>query len=135
MSGRTNWADIKGRRRDESAVRRGYVAARASYRLAERVRALRESRGVSQQELAERLDTTQSVISRLEAGGSKPTLRTLERIGAALNAELVVEFSDVVRPTESPLSVAVSAVRAVRVRGRAPVRYGKKAFKKVKSRR
>ena len=127
MSGRTNWADIKGRRRDESAVRRGYVAARASYRLAERVRALRESRGVSQQELAERLDTTQSVISRLEAGGSKPTLRTLERIGAALNAELVVEFSDVVRPTKSPLSVPVSAVRAVRVCGRAPIRYGKKA--------
>jgi len=135
MSGRTNWADIKGRRRDESVARKGYLAARANYRLAERVRALRESRGVSQQELAERLDTTQSVISRLEAGGSKPTLRTLERIGAALNAELVVEFSDLVRPTESPLSIAVSAVRAVRVRGRAPIRYGKKALKKARSRR
>ncbi|MGH2499012.1 MAG: helix-turn-helix domain-containing protein [Candidatus Limnocylindria bacterium] len=135
MSGRSTWTEIKSERRNSSAVQRGYLAARANYRLAERVRALRESRGVSQQELADRLDTTQSVISRLEAGGTKPTLTTLERIGEALDAELVVEFADVVGRRESALSAAVSAVGAVRVRRRSPIRYGKKAAKKAKSRR
>ena len=136
MSGRSTWAMIKGERRDPSAVRRGYLTARANYRLAERVRALRESRGVSQQELADRLETTQSVISRLEAGGTKPTLTTLERIGEALNAELVVEFTDVIDHNEpSRLHAATSAVRAARGRERAPFRYAKKSLKKAKSRR
>ena len=136
MSSRSSWATIKGERRDASAVRRGYLAARANYRLAERVRALRESRGVSQQQLADRLETTQSVISRLEAGGTKPTLTTLERIGQALNAELVVEFTDLIDHKEpSRLHAAMSAVRTARGRGRAPLRYAKKSLKKAKSRR
>src|SRR5260370_41574444 len=90
MSNRTSWSEIKSRRRDADGVRAGYAAARATYQLAERVRNLRESRGISQQDLAERMGTTQSVISRLESGGAKPSLTTLERVGAALGADVVI---------------------------------------------
>lgn len=135
MSNRTSWSEIKGRRRDADGVRAGYTAARANYRLAERVRNLRESRGISQQDLAERMGTTQSVISRLESGGAKPSLTTLERVGAALDAELVIEFSDAVRPTASALSVAVGAAqRVIRSRGLRHRSYGKKATKHAKRR-
>lgn len=52
---------------------------------------LREARGLTQQQLAERVGTTQQTISRLESAGyHRHSLRTLERIAEALDAELVV---------------------------------------------
>jgi transcriptional regulator with XRE-family HTH domain len=45
---------------------------------------------------------TQPALSRLEAGGVMPTIPLLERISAALDADLIVEISptppDVARP-------------------------------------
>lgn len=90
----TSWAKIKRRRASEPGVKVGYLDARAQHELADRIRRLREARGVSQRDLAALIGTTQSVISRLESGGSKPSLSTLARIGAALDAELVIDFAD-----------------------------------------
>lgn len=50
------------------------------------VRDMREARGLSQRQLAERMGTTQSVVGRLESGGSRPTLVTLERVADALGS-------------------------------------------------
>jgi ribosome-binding protein aMBF1 (putative translation factor) len=58
--------------------------------LADRVSARRRELGLSQAELAERCDTTQSAIARLEAGGRPPRIDTLLRIAAALDCDLVV---------------------------------------------
>jgi transcriptional regulator with XRE-family HTH domain len=102
MTSRVTWSDLKKRRTDRPAVREGYRAASVGYRLAERVRILREHRGLSQQDLADRIGSTQSAVSRLEAGGAEPSLTTLERIGRALDAKLVVEFAGaIVRPDPS----------------------------------
>ena len=38
------------------------------------------------------MGTTQSVIARLELGGVDPRLETLHRVGAALDADLVLDF-------------------------------------------
>ncbi len=131
MSSKTSWAEIKRRRGDADGVRRGYAAAQASYLLAERVRNLRESRGISQQDLAERMGTTQSVISRLESGGAKPSLTTLERVGAALGADVVIGFSDASRPyATSPSSrVARHASAGTKQSKRS---YGRNAAKLAK---
>ncbi len=56
------------------------------------IRQLREARQLSQRELAQRMRTTQSVVGRLEAGGSKPTLATLERVAQAVGRGLEVSF-------------------------------------------
>jgi transcriptional regulator with XRE-family HTH domain len=53
------------------------------------VRARRLELGLSQAELAERAGMTQSAISRLEAGGTVPTIGVLER----LSADLVVTLT------------------------------------------
>jgi transcriptional regulator with XRE-family HTH domain len=53
---------------------------------------LREKRGLSQRELAERLGTTQSAVARLEAGNVSPSLPTLDEVANALGVELVVRF-------------------------------------------
>lgn len=51
--------------------------------------------GLGQRELAERMGTTQSVISRLEeGGGGRPRLDTLARVATALDRHLVVSFPD-----------------------------------------
>ena len=52
----------------------------------------RPERGLSQKELAERINTTQSVISRPENGPANPSLATLRRLADALDARLVVRF-------------------------------------------
>jgi ribosome-binding protein aMBF1 (putative translation factor) len=60
--------------------------------IAEQVAAVRQARGLSQQELAHITGTTQSAIARLEKGGRPPRIDTLLRIAQALDCELVVEL-------------------------------------------
>ena len=130
MSNRTSWSEIKSRRRDAKDVRAGYAAAWSNYQLAERVRNLRESRGISQQDLAERMGTTQSVISRIEAGSGKPSLTTLERVGVALGADLVIGFSDRARPSFAGIPESVAGARHVSSGRKLTKRsYGKKVAK------
>ncbi|MGH9082868.1 MAG: helix-turn-helix domain-containing protein [Acidimicrobiales bacterium] len=56
---------------------------------------LRTEAGFSQRELAERMETTQSVISRLEeGGGARNRIDTLARVANALGRHLVVSFPE-----------------------------------------
>lgn len=88
------WDEIKEKRLRSEAAQTGYERARRAFELGERVRHLREERGLSQRELAEKIGSTQPAIARLEAGGVAPSIQTLERIAAALGRELVVDFSN-----------------------------------------
>ena len=47
---------------------------------------------LTQAELAERLETTQSVVARLESGRSHPSTRTLEKIARATGTRLRISF-------------------------------------------
>ena len=87
----SSWTDLRDRRTYEQAA---YERARLAYELGRQVRELRESVGISQRELADRMGTTQSVIARLEAGGSKPSLSTLERVAEAVDKQVEVRFRD-----------------------------------------
>jgi len=49
--------------------------------------------GFSQTELARRVGRSQPVLSRLEPGGVISTIPLLERITAALDADLIVEIA------------------------------------------
>ena len=60
--------------------------------IADRVGERRKDLGLSQAELAQLVDTTQSAIARLESGGRPPRIDTLLRIANALDCELVVEL-------------------------------------------
>jgi transcriptional regulator with XRE-family HTH domain len=53
---------------------------------------MRLERGLTQEQLAELVGTSQAAIARLEAGGVEPTLRTLESLAEALGGELVVSI-------------------------------------------
>ena len=53
------------------------------------IRDARKHRGLTQQQLAERLSTSQSAINRIEKGHQNLSLDMLARIGSALDSEIV----------------------------------------------
>ncbi|NLA36746.1 MAG: helix-turn-helix domain-containing protein [Actinobacteria bacterium] len=56
------------------------------------LREARQSAGLTQQQLARRASTTQSVISAYESGHREPSLSTLRRLVSSTDTELVVEL-------------------------------------------
>jgi ribosome-binding protein aMBF1 (putative translation factor) len=51
--------------------------------------------GLTQQQLADRMHTTQAVIARLESGRVKPSTRTLQRLAAATGMRLRISFEPI----------------------------------------
>jgi transcriptional regulator with XRE-family HTH domain len=93
MANYSRWDDIKKKRREpDSEVRAGIEQDLA---LGQLIYDLRSEAGLSQRALAERMGTTQSVISRLEeGGGARNRLDTLARVATALDRHLVVSFPE-----------------------------------------
>ena len=58
-------------------------------RIGNLIRDARKHRGLTQQQLAETLGTSQSAINRIEKGHQNLSLEMLARIGAALDSEIV----------------------------------------------
>ena len=88
-----SWDDVKALRAHDdprTPAQREASKAAASLRfdLAQLVYDLRTTAGLTQRQLAERMGTTQSVISRLEQAGRLPTLDLLARIATATGSDL-----------------------------------------------
>lgn len=90
MADRTSWDDIKAQRRLTDEGRAAYADEGRIDAFRAMVYRLRIEARLTQAELAERMGTTQSAIARMEGGGARPTLETLEKLAAAVGAELVV---------------------------------------------
>ena len=69
-----------------------YDALGEEFAIASAVMAARSYAGLTQEELAKRMGTTQSVIARLEAGKSKPSTSTLEKLAKATGTRLRISF-------------------------------------------
>lgn len=83
------------RRAQRSATYREELRRIAPYEgLARIVIARRQALGLTQQELATRVGTSHSVISRIESGQSPPSVTTLRRLAEAFDTHLVVGFDD-----------------------------------------
>jgi ribosome-binding protein aMBF1 (putative translation factor) len=92
--GSTHRAD-SGRRAQRSAAYRDELRRLAPYEgLARIVIARRQTLSLTQQELAERVGTSHSVISRIESGQHPTSVTTLRRLAEAFQTHLVVGFSD-----------------------------------------
>jgi transcriptional regulator with XRE-family HTH domain len=74
------------------AYRRAYGALDAEFNMAAALIEARAHAGLTQEQLARRMRTTQTVIARLESGRVKPSTRTLERIAQATGMRLKISF-------------------------------------------
>ncbi len=88
-----SYEKIARRPRDSAEFREGYEEARRAFLIGQAVQERRLALGLSQTEVAARAGMTQPALSRLEAGGTVPTIPVLERIAAALGAELIVTIA------------------------------------------
>ena len=79
--------------RNDPAYVAAYDAMEGEFAFASQVIAARARAGLSQAQLAERMQTSQSAIARLESGRSRPSVRTLERLAAATGAKLRISLS------------------------------------------
>lgn len=88
----TKLADLHKRWMADPAYQEAHAALDAEFSLAGELIAARVRAGLTQEQLAQRMGTTQSVIARLESGKRMPGVRTLERLAEATGTQLVVRF-------------------------------------------
>jgi ribosome-binding protein aMBF1 (putative translation factor) len=72
--------------------RREYKALEEEFSLVAALIEARTRAGLTQEQVARRMKTTQAVIARLEGGGSRPSTRTLERYARATGSRLRITF-------------------------------------------
>ncbi len=93
MANYSRWDDVKKKRPGPDAKTRAGIEQDLA--LGRLIYDLRTEAGLSQRVLAERMGTTQSVISRLEeGGGARNRIDTLARVATALDRHLIVSFPE-----------------------------------------
>lgn len=70
-----------------------YQEERQALKLAMKIAKLREKKGLSQQQMAKLMGTSQQAVSRIESGEYEGfTLKTLEKIAEATGTRVKIEF-------------------------------------------
>ena len=72
--------------------RREYQALEEEFSLTAAMIEARSRAGMTQEQLARRMKTTQAVVARLESRGSKPSTSTLRRYARATGSRLRISF-------------------------------------------
>lgn len=81
-----------GRGVNDPQYRAEYEALEDEFSLTSALINVRTDAGFTQEELARRMNTTQSVIARMESGRVKPSSRTLERFAKATGMKMKITF-------------------------------------------
>ena len=105
----------------DPAVREEYERLAPRFSAVRALVAARTEAGLSQRELAERMGSTQAVVSRLESAAHSPRLDTLAAAARAMGYDLEVRFV--------PRPAATSAAEKKRTRRAAEGRGGYRAGK------
>ncbi len=72
--------------------RREYEELEQGFSLVAALIETRAREGLTQEQVARRMNTTQAVVARLESGGSMPSTRTLEKYARATGTRLKISF-------------------------------------------
>jgi transcriptional regulator with XRE-family HTH domain len=74
------------------SYRKAYEELEEEFVLSSVLADVRNRAGLTQEELARKMGTTQPVVARLESGRTHPSMRTLERLAAATHSRLLISF-------------------------------------------
>ena len=86
----SSWKNIKEELLKDPAVLNEYERLEPDYQIIREIIKARIKQGLSQKELAERIGTRQSNISRLESGDYNPSLEFLIKVAHGLDKELSI---------------------------------------------
>lgn len=87
-----DWNEIKEKWMKDPEFKRLYEESQPEFEIAKAIIAARIKNKITQKELAAKMHTTQSVISRVEQGRTSPSIALLKRIAGALHTTLQVQF-------------------------------------------
>lgn len=87
-----DWETHKKLLLKDPKVRKAIEETRLEYEIARALIRARIDKGLTQKQLADKLDTKQSVISRVEGAQSTPSLSLLKRLATGLGLSLSVQF-------------------------------------------
>lgn len=88
-----SYKTIKKRLLQDKKVKTSYDELGPEFMLVEKLIARRVKLGLTQRELADRIDTKQSAISRLERGTYNPTIAFLSKVAKGLDAKIKILVS------------------------------------------
>ena len=89
-----NWEDIKKELLKDPEVKKGYDDLEVEYQILSSLVSMRNKRRMTQKQLAKKMGTTQSALSRFEMGGVNPSLNFLKKMAKALGTKLTIRFVD-----------------------------------------
>lgn len=88
----TKFNDFLQEQMQDSEFRKEYEALQPEHAVVQAIIDARKNAGLTQKELSERTGIAQGDISKLENGNANPSIRTLQRLAAAMGMTLKVEF-------------------------------------------
>ncbi len=94
MTNRPTFEQFKKTALNDPAFREEYDALETVFQMKRRMIAMRKAAGLTQAQMAEKLGTQRSNISRLESvsAANSPSLATIEDYARALGYSVIVEF-------------------------------------------
>ena len=88
----TKFNDFLQEQLQDPEFRKEYEALQPEHAVVQAIIDARKNAGLTQKELSERTGIAQGNISKLENGNANPSIRTLQRLAAAMGMTLKVEF-------------------------------------------
>jgi ribosome-binding protein aMBF1 (putative translation factor) len=87
-----NWEEYKAEALKDPETYKAYKELEPEYEIISQIIKARIEQNLSQSELAIKVGTKQSNISRLEHGGCNPSLKFLQKVASSLGKELHISF-------------------------------------------
>ena len=88
----TKFNDFLNEQLKDPEIKAEYDALEPEFAIVQAMINARKMKGITQKELSERTGIAQGDISKLENGNGNPSLRTLQRLAAAMGKKLKIEF-------------------------------------------
>lgn len=88
----TNFNDYLNEQLNDPAFKSEYDALEPEFAVIQAMIDARKLKGITQKELSERTGIAQGDISKLENGNGNPSVKTLQRLAAAMDMSLKIEF-------------------------------------------
>jgi len=88
----SNLNDLHGKWMKNPKYRKAFEELKPEFELAQALIKARAEAGLTQQEVADRMKTSQAAIARMESGRSIPSTTTLQRYASAVGKQLRISL-------------------------------------------